>query len=301
MKSQTARRAEPNALSAKANFAVNTLFWMYSILCIIPTLIVLAVSFSSEKQVIRDGYSLIPRGFTTRAYEVLFQGGDQILRSYGVTIWVTVAGTALGVLIMALFAYPLSRRDFPHRSFFSFVVFVPMLFSGGIVPFYIIYTKYLGLKDSLWALIIPGLLNAFYVIVIRTFFQNTIPSELYESARIDGAGEFRTFAAIVLPLSLPVLATVGLFSTLGYWNEWFLSLIFIDSPDKVSLQYLMYKTILNIQYLTQHGSYIGDNVELPSETARMAMAVVGMGPIVLTYPFFQKYFVKGLTVGAVKG
>jgi len=301
MKSQAARGAEPNALSAKANFAVNTLFWIYSILCIVPTLIVVAVSFSDEKRVIRDGYSLIPRGFTTRAYEVLFQGGDQILRSYGVTVWVTIAGTALGVFIMALFAYPLSRRDFPHRSFFTFVVFVPMLFGGGIVPFYIIYTKYLGLKDSLWALIIPGLLNTFYVIVMRTFFQSTIPSELYESARIDGAGEFRIFTAIVLPLSLPVLATVALFSTLGYWNEWFLSLIFIDSPEKVSLQYLMYKTILNIQYLTQHGSSIGGTVELPSETTRMAMAVVGMGPIVLTYPFFQKYFVKGLTVGAVKG
>jgi putative aldouronate transport system permease protein len=182
-----------------------------------------------------------------------------------------------------------------------------MLFNGGLVPWYLVYVNFLGLKDSIWALILPLLLSPFFVIIMRTFFQTTIPPSLIESATIDGASEVTIFRKIVLPLSLPVLATIGLFNVLNYWNDWFLSLTFIESADKVSLQYLMYKTLLNIQYLTTNSqaanalSAAGGLQDIPNRTLQMAMAVVGIGPIVFAYPFFQKYFVRGLTIGAVKG
>ncbi|MFD2613934.1 carbohydrate ABC transporter permease [Paenibacillus gansuensis] len=293
-----------NSISRKSDAIIHLMFIFYCLLCLIPVLLVAAVSFSAESSITADGYRLLPKQWSLDAYRVLFTDTHAIFSAYRVTILVTAAGTILSLLVMSLYAYPISRIDFRHKSFFSMLVFIPMLFSGGLVPFYLIYTQYLDLKDSLWALILPSVMNTFYVLVIRTFFQNTIPPALIESAKIDGAGEVRVFFQIVLPLSLPVLATVSLFSTLGYWNEWFLSLIFIDSPDKVSLQYLMYKTILNIQYLTSNSQALSGNIsitDLPGETLRMAMCVIGMGPIIVAYPFFQKYFVQGLTVGAVKG
>jgi len=239
-----------------------------------------------------------------KAYELLFEDWSVILDAYQVTLFITIVGTLLSVSIMALYAYPISRPDFTHRNLFTFYIFIPMLFGGGIVPFYLMYSSVLGLKDSLWALILPMVVSGFSIIIIRTFFTNTIPTALIEAATIDGASELRIFRSIVLPLSLPVLATIGLFSTLGYWNEWYFSLIFINSAEKVSLQYLMYKTLLNIQYLTANSERMagtGSVIDIPAETIRMAMCVVGMGPIIIAYPFFQKYFVKGLTVGAIKG
>ena len=232
---------------------------------------------------------------------------SQIITAYGVTIFVTVVGTLLSLLLIALYAYPLSRKEFRHRNKFALFIFLTMIFNGGLVPWYLVYVNFLHLKDSVWSLIIPLLLQPFFVIIMRTFFQTTIPDSIIESATIDGASEVKIFYKIILPLSLPVLATIGLFNTLNYWNDWFLSLIFITKSNGISLQYLMYKTLLNIQYLTTNEnaasqlSKMGAVVNLPSQTLRMAMAVVGIGPIIFAYPFFQKYFVKGLTIGAVKG
>jgi len=296
-----------NMLPSWAQWSVNIVFILYTLLCIIPIVLLVMVSFSSEDAVMREGYKFIPSAFDTGAYDFLFKDFRQVARSYGITIAVTVVGTVLSMVLVAMYAYPISRRDFPHARFFTFIVFFTMLFGGGLVPWYLVYVQLLHLKDTLWVLIMPLLIPAFWVLVTRTFFATSVPGAVLESARIDGAGEVRIFFQIVMPLSLPVLATVALFQTITYWNDWFLSLVYITKNENVSIQYLMYKTMQNIQYLAQNSQAMqalmqaGVYVRFPAETMRMAMAVVGIGPIVLAYPFFQKYFIKGLTVGAVKG
>ena len=301
------RKKKVNEISSFSNLLINIFFWIYTGLCVIPLLLVIIVSFSDETDVLINGYSFWPAKLDLASYEFLFKDYMQILDAALVSIVVTVAGTILSLVIMSLYAYPISRRDFPHRNFFSFFMFFTMLFNGGLVPWYLVYTQMIHLKDTLWVLIMPLLVNAFFVMILRTFFTNTIPPALVESAKIDGATELRIFIKIILPLSLPVLATVGLFQTLAYWNDWYLSLIFISPQGHVNLQYLMYKTMLNVQFLTASPQAMaalagmGVSIKIPQETVRMAMAVVGIGPIVFAYPFFQKYFIQGLTVGAVKG
>ncbi|OBR63723.1 sugar ABC transporter permease [Paenibacillus oryzae] len=296
-----------NQLSKPAAFGIQAFFIIYSLICIIPVVLIIMVSFSNETTVVRDGYQFWPAAFSFEAYEFLFKDPTQIIRSYGISIFVTVVGTLLSLVIMALYAYPISRRDFPHAKFFTFFVFFTMLFGGGLVPWYLVYVQMLGLKDNIWALILPLMISAFFVLIIRTFFITTIPNAVLESAKIDGAGEMKIFIKIVLPLSLPVLATVALFQTLTYWNDWFLSLVFITKDANITVQYLMYKMMLNIQFLANNSNVAnairsaGGTFRFPSETVRMAMVIVGIGPIIFAYPFFQKYFVKGLTVGAVKG
>lgn len=300
-------RRRPNDISNTANIIINLFFWFHTAVCILPLLLVIIVSFSDEKAVLINGYNFIPESFSLSAYQFLFKDWEQIVRSFGVSVFVTAVGTFISVIIMAMYAYPISRRDFPHKNVFSFFMFFTMLFNGGLVPWYLVYTQMLNFKNTLLALILPLLVSAFFVLMLRTFFSGTIPPALIESAKIDGAGEFRIFAQIILPLSLPVLATVSLFQTLNYWNDWFTSLVFITGNQNVNLQYLMYKTMLDIQFLTSNTQALqainqsGGGLHLPTETVRMAMAVLGIGPIVFAYPFFQKYFVKGLTVGAVKG
>ena len=282
-------------------------FICLSLACLLPVLLVISISFSDENTVVANGFKFYPEKFSLDAYSFLYNQLSQIITAYGVTIFVTVVGTLLSLLLIALYAYPLSRRELRHRNKFALFIFLTMIFNGGLVPWYLVYVNLLHLKDSVWSLIIPLFLQPFFVIIMRTFFQTTIPDSIIESATIDGASEVKIFYKIILPLSLPVLATIGLFNTLNYWNDWFLSLIFITKGNGISLQYLMYKTLLNIQYLTTNEnaasqlSKMGAVVNLPSQTLRMAMAVVGMGPIIFAYPFFQKYFVKGLTIGAVKG
>lgn len=225
--------------------------------------------------------------------------------AYKVSIGITVVGTLLSVLLMALYAYPLSRKDYPYRNVFTFFLFFTMLFNGGIVSRYMIYTQTLHLKDSYLALILPLLIVPFNVIIMRTFFQSTIHPALIESARIDGAGELRIFLRIVLPLSLPVLATMALFSTINYWNDWFNALLFINKEHMYPIQFLMLRVLKDVQYIRENLTIAAQNPELlknlPNESLQMALAFIAMGPILIVYPFFQKYFVKGLTVGAVKG
>ncbi|MCK9861730.1 carbohydrate ABC transporter permease [Paenibacillus sp. ATY16] len=303
----TAGSNPKNRLSAAASSGINIFFILYSALCVIPLLLLLSVSFSDEKSVLTHGYRFIPEKFNLAAYAFLYKDIGQIAYSYGISITVTVVGTVLSMLIIALYAYPISRSQFPHARFFTFFVFFTMLFSGGLVPWYLVYVQMLNLKDTLWALIMPLLVSSFWVLIVRTFFKETIPAAVLESAKIDGAGELRIFIRIVLPLSMPVLATVALFQTLTYWNDWFLSLVFITNDHNISVQYLLYKMLANIQYLSSNPTAAaeiaraGGMFNFPSETVRMALVVVGIGPIVFAYPFFQKYFVRGLTVGAVKG
>ncbi|MBM7563657.1 carbohydrate ABC transporter permease [Paenibacillus sacheonensis] len=293
-----------NGLSGAANTALVVVFALLSLACLYPLLLVVAVSFTDEQSIVAHGYNIVPRQFSLYAYRYLFDDASQIFRAYGVSIAVTLVGTLGSLLLTSLLAFPLSRRDMPYRNTLAFAVFFTMLFSGGLVPWYLVYNA-AGLNDTLWALVIPHLVAPFNVIIMRTFFANTIPVPLIESAKIDGAGELRIFARIILPLSMPVMATIGLFQTLAYWNDWFTSSVFVSDNKLVSLQYLMYKTIYNIQYLNSglvDASVAGNaSTAIPTETVRMAMAIVGIGPIVFVYPLLQKYFVKGLTVGAVKG
>jgi putative aldouronate transport system permease protein len=276
-----------------------------SIACILPFVLLIVSSFTAEKEILRHGYSFFPSNLSLEAYKYLWVHMDEIGRAYGITILATTAGTAVGLCLMALLAYPLSRKDFPCRNVISFFVFFTMLFSGGLVPTYLLYTQILHIKNTIFALIVPGLLmNAFNVLLMKTFFANSIPMAVIESARIDGAGEFRTFVSIVLPLSLPILATVGLFQALGYWNDWYNGLIYLTDERLFSIQNILNRIINDIQFLAN--SNLGSNAgeayaKIPSATVRMAIAVIGVVPILAVYPFFQKYFVKGIAIGAVKG
>jgi putative aldouronate transport system permease protein len=284
---------------------IHLIFVLIACATILPLILVFMVSITDETTIIRDGYSFFPNKISFSAYRYLFLDSMTIVRAYGVTIFVTVVGTLIGLFITALLAYPISRRDFPYRKGLSFFIFFTILFNGGLVPWYLVFTQLLNVKDNIWSLILPGLLlNGFFVLIMRTFFETSVPSEVIESAYMDGAGEFRIFFQIVIRLSTPVLATIGLFYTLNYWNDWFNSLVFLTNSKIYSLQYLLNKILLDIQFLsrnTQNNNASQIIAALPTQTVRMAMAIIGVGPIVLAYPFVQKYFVKGLTVGAVKG
>ncbi|MEZ4636735.1 MAG: carbohydrate ABC transporter permease [Caldilineaceae bacterium] len=266
--------------------------------CLIPMLLVISVSFSEEKALAVQGYQLLPVEFTTFAYEYILTNPQQILQAYGVTIFVTTVGTALGLIVCSLLAYPLARKDFKLRGVLSFYVFFTMLFSGGMVPFYILVTQYLGWKDNILALIVPYLATAWYVLILRTSFAQ-LPTELLEAARIDGAGEWRIFFQIVLPLSKPVLATIGLFYILRYWNDWFMALLFVNDPNLYPLQYLLQVLMRNINFLSSNPQTMGEPI--PTSSARMAMAVLAFGPALFAFLLLQQYFIRGITIGSLKG
>jgi putative aldouronate transport system permease protein len=301
-----AKKKQMMSISLPANAALNLFFIVYTALCILPLLLVVAVSFTEEKTVYSVGYRFIPTQLSTKAYEFVFSSVDQVMRAYGVTFLVTVVGSLTSLLFTSMLAYVLSRKDFRYRKALTFYVFFTILFSGGFVPWYVICVRLFRLKDTFWALILPYLLNGWYVIIMRTFYSTNLPDEILESARIDGSGELRTFFSIVTPLAVPGLATIGLFNVLTYWNDWWLPLTLITNDKLYNLQYLMYKVELDIQYLKTARQSMGalalkELMAIPSETSRMAMAIIAIGPIVMAYPFFQRYFVKGLTIGALKG
>lgn len=294
-----------NTISFKTDIIFKFVMACYAIACIAPIILVLAVSFTSEAAVAKNGFSFFPREFSLEAYNyVIFSNNsDSILRAYGVTIYVTVIGTIISLLCIAMFAYPISRPDFKWRNIFSFILFITMIFNAGMIPWYLVCTKLFQLKDSIWGLIIPYTFNAFLVLVMRTFFTSNIPFTLIEAAKIDGANEIRIFYRIVLPLAKPGLATIALFSTISYWNDWYLPLMLINDSKFYNLQYLIYKLMTNINVLLELSSRSGASIaaETPAQTARMALVILAVGPIVIAYPFFRKYFVKGITIGAVKG
>jgi putative aldouronate transport system permease protein len=276
----------------------------FGLFCIMPFWLLVASSFTSEAEIQTTGYSFFPYDIDFAAYNYLLQVSENIIRAYSITVLVTIIGTVGGLLVMALLAYPMSRRDFPFRKSLSLYVFFTLLFNGGLVPTYLLYTNFFDLKNTLFALIIPYLLvNAFFVIIMRTFFTESIPVAIIESAYIDGASEFKIFLRIVLPLSLPVLATVGLFQGINYWNDWFNGLIFLSDSKLYTIQNMLNRILLDIEFLKNASQMVAPTMlaNLPTRGMRMAIAVVGVIPILLAYPFLQKYFVKGLTVGAVKG
>ncbi len=283
----------------------HTVLGLLALGSIIPFIILLSSSFTSEAAILKDGYTFIPTEFSVAAYEYLMKNSNEIMRAYGITIFVTVFGTAASLAMTSMLAYGLSRRDIPYRNFLAFIVFFTLLFNGGLVPTYLVYTQMFDVKNTIWALLVPGLLmNGFNVLLMRVFFITSIPEAIIESARIDGAGEFRTFFSIVLPLSLPILATIGLLQTIIYWNDWFNGLIYVTDPKLFSIQNILNRMLTDIQFLAS--SNLGTNAsqaaaEIPSTGVRMAIAVVGVLPILIAYPFFQKYLVKGIALGAVKG
>jgi putative aldouronate transport system permease protein len=278
---------------------------LFSLSCIIPIITILSISLSDEMNLRKHGYSLIPAKINTDAYRFIFANPKEIFSSYGVTIAVTIIGGILSLTFISMISYALSRPDFKLKRIFSFFIFFTMIFNGGLVPTYIVVARVLHLSDTIWALIVPCMVSAWYIFMMRTFF-SSIPTALFESAKIDGAIEFRIFFQIVLPLAKPALATVGLFMVLIYWNDWSQALLYISpsSENLVPLQYMLYRIMSNIQYLTQQMQSTAvtiDTSKLPNESARMAMCVLAAGPMLFVFPFFQKYFVKGLTIGAVKG
>jgi putative aldouronate transport system permease protein len=275
---------------------------LMSAACILPFLLVLSGSFTDEETIAKYGYSVLPREFSLEAYRFIFNFPQTILRAYGVTLVNTFFGTLGGLFLIAMTGYVLQRPDCRYRNKISFFIYFTTLFQGGLISWFILMTRYYHLQDNRLVLILPGLMNPFLIILMKNFIKSSVPQEIVEAAVIDGANDFRIFTDIVLHLAKPGLATIGLFLALAYWNDWFTSSLFISTPAKYSLQFYLYNMLNNTQamrQMAQTGAAI--SVEAPTESVRMAMAVVCTGPILFLYPWVQKYFVKGLTIGAVKG
>lgn len=294
-----------NHIGKGANTAFHLVFILLSILCLAPLVFVIIISFSSEHSVMVNGYSFRPDEWSTGAYEFVFQSGGQVMHSLGMSALVTVTGVAIGMALTSTYAYVLSRKTFRYRKLFTGILVTTMFFNGGLVSTYLVVANFLHLKNNFLALVLPVAVTPFNIIVLRTFFATSVPDALIESAKIDGASQFKIFTDIVLPISLPGLATVALFLTLTYWNDWKNALLYIDSKSLYPLQYLLMKIERNIEFIAQNagrGSMGLDSAlsRLPSETAKMAIVVIATLPIACAYPFFQRYFVSGLTVGSVK-
>lgn len=277
-----------------------------ALICLIPFLMVLAGSFSSEQAIVRNGFSLLPQDFSMEAYKTVFREPIVVVRAYATTIGLTLVGTFLGLCIQTMTAYVLARKEFEWRNVFSFFFYFTTLFSGGLVPYYLLIRQTLGLADSYLALLLPLLFSVYNLLIMKSYILG-IPDSLIDAAKIDGCGEFRILVQVVVPLIKPALATVGLFIALAYWNDWYNAMLYINEPNKYPLQYFLYQQVNNIEgykKLIANGtvsSAVVSSVNLPSETLKMALTIVVTGPIVLAYPFVQKYFVQGITIGAVKG
>lgn len=297
--------AHLNSISPPSNVLFNILFILFSFVCIFPVFFVLMISLSSEKSIAQFGYQLFPQEFSTAAYRFLWNERGTIFNSLFISVLVTVAGTVLGVLLTTTMGYVLSRPQFRLKGFYTWVVFIPMIFNGGMVANYVVTANILKLNNTIWALILPLCVSSFNVIICKTFFRTTIPDSIVESAKIDGASQLNIFFRIVVPISKPVFATIGLFLTFGYWNDWFQSSLYISNNKLISLQALLNNMMKNLDYIANNPS-AGLSLQqyknsMPSESVRMAIAIVIIIPIACAYPFFQKYFISGLTIGAVKG
>ena len=284
---------------------IHLIFILLSLTCLIPLLLVLSISFTDEQSIVMNGYHMFPQVFSVSAYNYVFTGASSVLNAYGVTIFVTVVGTFFHLLVTSMLAYALTREEVTWRNKISLLIYLPILFNGGMIPTYITMTRTLHLKNTIWVLVVIYLFSAMNVIIMRNFF-SSIPNSLIESARIDGSGEIRTFFSIVVPLSTPSFATIGLFVAIAYWNDWMTCSLYIETSKLYTLQYLLQSLMSNIAYLIANAGNASQSMEealknLPSESARMATCVLSIGPIILLYPLLQKYFEKGLTIGAVKG
>lgn len=277
------------------------LICVFVLLCIVPFLVVMSISFSSEESIMQNGYGLIPREFSIEAYRVLFRSPETIFQSYKVTLFITVVGASLSLFIGSMFAYTISRKDFKPAKVLSFFIYFTMLFSGGLVPSYMLISKYLKLGNSVWAVIFPLCIGQWNIFLLKSFFRS-VPLEIIEAARIDGANEYKTFFRVVVPIAKSGIATVAVFIVLMYWNDWYNAMLYLTEPKLYTLQYLLQCIMQRIEFLqTASQSSFTLTENLPSETLRMATCVVAAGPMIFVFMFFQKYLVKGITVGAVKG
>ncbi|WP_312103035.1 carbohydrate ABC transporter permease [Lachnoclostridium sp.] len=294
-----------NRISKPTNTIFNLIFLVISIMCVIPVAFVFMISITSESSLTDNGYRFWPKEFSLDAYRFLLREGKMIVNALEVSIFVTVVGTIIAIILTTAMGYVLSRKEYKLNGFLTWIVFIPMIFNGGMLSSYVVNTNLLGLKDSVWALILPLAVSSFNVIVCKTFFKTTIPDSIVESAKIDGANQFKIFSKIVLPISKPVLATIGLFSCFSYWNDWFQSSLYINNTKLISLQALLNNIQKSIEYLANNPSagltLQQYKAQMPQEGVRMAIAIVIIIPIACAYPFFQRYFISGLTIGAVKG
>lgn len=292
-------------ISKTTNLTLNIFLTILAIMCVYPLIFIFMISISSTESIAKNGYQIIPAGFTLEAYRYIFKSAHQLLQSYWITIVITVFGTIFSVLITTLYAYAISRDDFRFKRMFTFIAIFPMLFSGGLVPFYMISSQLLHFNNSLLGLIMPLALNSFFILILRTYFRTSTIKSLIEAAKIDGAGEFRILFQIVIPLSLPGIATIALFTALAYWGDWFNALLFIDTPNLTPIQAMLMNIQNNLLFISQNaGAFSANSTEmirnLPTDAAKMAIVVLATVPIIFAYPFCQRYFIRGLTVGGVK-
>jgi putative aldouronate transport system permease protein len=269
--------------------------------CVTPFILVISGSFSEESRVIRQGFGILPKGFSLESYMTIFRQPDNILRAYGMTILLTFSGSLLSIFLVSMTSYVLLRKDLRSRNIFALFFYFTTLFSGGLVPWYILMLRYLGMKNNFLALLLPPLFSVFDLIVMRTFMRS-IPESLCESAKLDGANEFVIYAKIYIPLSLPALATIGLFVALRYWNDWYHAMLFITDEKMYPLQYYLYKILNSMEAIRIVAEKSAIPMpKMPAQTFKLAMTVVTTGPILFLYPFLQKYFIRGITIGAIKG
>lgn len=294
-----------NRIKQPTNIAFNAILLFFALACFLPFIVVVLISVTEEESIRQYGYQLFPKVFSGQAYRFLWNERSQILNAPSMSLIVTAIGTVVGVLLTTVLGYVMSRPDYKLKGFLTWMVFIPMIFNGGMVASYVINVQLLQFRNGLHALILPLLVSSFNVVISRTFFRTTIPDSIVESAKIDGAGQLLIYGKIVLPISKPVLATLALFLSFGYWNDWFLSMLYISNTKMYTLQYLLQQIVMNIEFLAKTpgmGASAQEYIKsMPRESARMAIAVLIVMPIALAYPFFQKYFISGLTIGAVKG
>jgi putative aldouronate transport system permease protein len=285
------------------NLPVSIILLLFGLLCILPFWLVLAGSLTSEEEIVSVGYGIWPKKVDLSAYRILLNDFSRISQGYRISVTVTVVGTVLSLFVISMAAYPISQERVKYHSFLNFYVLFTMLFSGGMVPWFIVCRSFLHLTDSIWALILPYLANAWYIFLVRNYYKS-IPGEMVEAAKIDGASEYRIFFQIIFPLAKPVIATIALFISLNYWNDWWLGIMLIDDTDRQPLQLLLRTITSNLQFLSSSSNVnaVSEVMKnMPSEAIKMATCIATIGPIILVYPFVQKYFVKGIMVGAVKG
>ncbi len=299
--------AKINRVKPATNIVILAVLIFLAVLTIVPMILVITISLSTNEVLTRQGFTYFPAAMTFNAYENLFKSGSQLVDSYVVTIITSAVTTVLAVLVMTMYGFVLAQKRFEGKKFYTYAIFFTMLFSGGMVPSYIINCNYLGLYDNFWVLILPSLMNAFNVIVLRTFINTTIPDELFDAAAIDGATEFRMFFNIVLPLAKAGMATIGLFVLVGKWNEYFTGMLYIENPKLVPLQTMLTRIQQKIDFIKNNSDIAStpDGMrllqEMPAEQTRMAIVVLSTAPIIFAYPFFQRFFIQGLTIGSVKG
>jgi putative aldouronate transport system permease protein len=291
-------------IPASANIVLNIVMILISAACILPLLLIFMVSITDNKEVLANGFRFIPGKITAAAYSFIFKSADAVISAYMNSIFITIVGSIASLIVITFYAYAISRKEFKYKKLFTMLILFSFIFCPGLVPWYFVYVNVLHVQDTYYALILPYLMTPLYVLIMRTFFQQTLPGEILEAAKIDGASEFRIFARIAVPLCKPALATIGLFNVLQYWNDWFAPMLFITQQKYYTLQYLLYKLDQNIIYLTSSSQSTDLSqalANMPSQTARMAIVIIVIGPIIFAYPFFQRFFIEGITLGSIKG